>query len=161
MEQYQGALLRYATRVLNNEEAAQDVVQEAFIRLYGNWGSVMQRGVKVKGWLFRTTHNAAVDYIRRESRRKLLHERQHEQADVFEADPEMEKQRDERQVIVMQHLNSLKPKEREVLVLRLQEGMSYKEIAGVLKRSEGYVGTLIHTATQKLTKSLRQAGVVA
>ena len=61
----------------------------------------------------------------------------------------------------MQHLNVLKPKEREVLVLRLQEEMSYKEIAAVLKRSEGYVGTLIHTATKKLSQSLRQAGVVS
>ena len=39
--------------------------------------------------------------------------------------------------------------------------MSYKEIAEVLKRSEGYVGTLLHTATKKLTQSLRKAGVVS
>ena len=39
--------------------------------------------------------------------------------------------------------------------------MSYREIAEVLQRSEGYVGTLIHTATRKLTQSLRKAGVVS
>ena len=161
MEQYQAALLRYATRVLNNEDAAQDVVQEAFIRFHGNMGKIARRGVQVKGWLFRTTHNAAVDYIRKESRRRLLHQRQSKQADLFTSDPDAQRNRDERQELVLQRLNILKPKEREVLVLRLQEGMSYKEIAGVLKRSEGYVGTLIHTATKKLTKSLRQAGVVS
>ena len=161
MEQYQASLLRYATRVLNNAEAAQDVVQEAFIRLNSNMEKIRTRGVQVKGWLFRTTHNAAVDYIRKESRRRNLHERQSEQADVFAADPEAQQERDEKQALVMLHLNHLKPKEREVLVLRLQEGMSYKEIAKVLKRSEGYVGTLIHTATKKLSQSLRQAGVVS
>jgi RNA polymerase sigma factor (sigma-70 family) len=161
MEHYQSSLLRYATRVLNNEEAAQDVVQEAFIRLHGNLEKIKTRGVQVKGWLFRTTHNAAVDYIRKESRRQKLHERQSKQADLFVNDPNVQKERDEKQALVMQHLNSLKPKEREVLVLRLQEGMSYKEIAGVLKRSEGYVGTLIHTATKKLSQRLRQAGVVS
>ena len=67
----------------------------------------------------------------------------------------------QRQALVLGHLNALKPKEREVLVLRMQEGMSYNEIAKVLKRSEGHVGTLIHTATRKLTQSLRQAGVVS
>ncbi|MCK4563642.1 MAG: sigma-70 family RNA polymerase sigma factor, partial [Verrucomicrobia bacterium] len=59
------------------------------------------------------------------------------------------------------HLHVLKPKERSVLVLRLQEQMSYKEIATVLKRSEGYVGTLVHAATKKLSQSLKQAGVVS
>lgn len=161
MEQYQGSLLRYATRVLNNADAAQDVVQEAFIRLNGNMEKIRTRGVQVKGWLFRTTHNAAVDYIRKESRRRSLHERQSKQADLFANDPEAQQQRNEKQALVMQHLNTLKPKEREVLVLRLQEGMSYKEIAKILKRSEGYVGTLIHTATKKLSQSLRQAGVVS
>lgn len=156
MEQYQSALLRYATRVLNNEDAAQDVVQEAFIRLHGNMDNIRQRGMQLKGWLFRTTHNAAVDYIRKESRRRLLHQRQ-----ALEPKPCENGCIDERKELVLQYLNVLKPKEREVLVLRLQEGMSYKEIAAVLKRSEGYVGTLIHTATRKLSQSLRQAGVVS
>ena len=155
MEQYQSALLRYATRVLNSEDAAQDVVQEAFIRLHGNMEKIARRGVQLKGWLFRTTHNVAVDYIRKESRRRLLHQNQAEELEPQEVGT------DDRQALVLQHLGVLKPKEREVLVLRLQEGMSYKEIAEILKRSEGYVGTLIHTATKKLTQSLRQAGVVS
>jgi RNA polymerase sigma factor (sigma-70 family) len=161
MEHYQTALLRYAARVLNNEDAAQDVVQEAFIRLHGNLEKITTRGVQLKGWLFRTTHNAAVDYIRKESRRRSLHERQSKQADLFVADQDARHDRDEKQALVMRHLNTLKPKEREVLVLRLQEGMSYKEIAAVLNRSEGYVGTLIHTATKKMSQSLRQAGGVS
>ena len=160
MNQYQGALLRYATRVLNNEEAAQDVVQEAFIRLHGNWDKVRQRGVPIKGWLFRTTHNAAVDYIRKESRLRLLHERQSKELEV-QNECKADGDQAERKSLVILHLNTLRPKEREVLVLRLQEGMSYREIAEVMNRSEGYVGTLIHTATRKLSQSLRTAGVVS
>ena len=117
--------------------------------------------MRVKGWLFRVAHNAAVDHIRKESRRRALHERQHQQADLFQSDPDTGRELDERRTLVMEHLNALKPREREVLVLRLQEGMSYKEIAAVIKHSEGYVGTLIHTATKKLSQSLKQAGVVS
>lgn len=157
MNRYQSALLRYATRVLNSEDAAQDVVQETFIRLHGNMERIDAQGMPLRGWLYRTTHNAAVDYIRKESRRRLLHQRQSQEPRLNSSDGGF---RDERQELVMQHLNVLRPKEREVLVLRLQEGMSYKEIAGVLRRSEGYVGTLIHHATRKLTQSLREAGVV-
>lgn len=158
MEQHQAALLRYATRVLNNGDAAQDVVQEAFIRLHANWDAVSARSAELRSWLFRTTHNASVDYIRKESRRRLLHQRQSFQAQHAPPEPSSA---DERHALVLQHLNVLKPKEREVLVLRLQEEMSYKEIAAVLQRSEGYVGTLIHSATKKLTQSLRKAGVVS
>jgi RNA polymerase sigma-70 factor (ECF subfamily) len=161
MEQYQSALLRYATRVLNNQTAAQDVVQEAFIRLHAHWDSVTARGSGLKGWLFRTTHNAAVDYIRKESRRRLLHQRQAQEVEWFQSAYENQSDQNEQYTLVLQHLNVLKPKEREVLVLRLQEGMSYKEIAAVIQRSEGYVGTLIHAATKKLSQRLHQAGVVS
>lgn len=160
MEQYQATLLRYATRVLNNAEAAQDVVQEAFIRLHENRDKVRAKRVPIKGWLFRTTHNAAVDYIRKESRLRLLHERQSKQAESISGKDD-QVHCDERKELVLQHLNSLKPMEREVLVLRMQEEMSYKEIAEVISRSQGYVGTLIHTATRKLTRCLQQAGVVS
>lgn len=157
--EYQSALLRYTTRVLNNADAAQDVVQETFIRLHQHWGDLLEQRARMKGWLYRTAHNAAVDYIRKEERRKLLHWRKADSIDpvIWEVDDEQS----ERHALVMQYLNILKPKEREVLVLRMQEEMSYKEIAEVINRSEGYVGTLIHSATQKLTQSLKRAGVVS
>lgn len=159
IERHQAALLRYSTRLLNNESFAQDVVQEAFIRLHARWDHVMECGIPLKAWLFQTAHNAAVDVIRRESRRRLLHQRQAEEAEHgFSSD---DGRLTEQQAQVLRHLNVLKPKEREVLVLRLQEGMSYQEIAEVIQRSEGYVGTLIHSATKKLSQRLRQAGVVS
>ena len=112
MNQYQATLLRYATRVLNNADAAQDVVQEAFIRLHGNWEKVQRRGVPIKGWLFRTTHNAAVDYIRKESRRRLLHEKQSKETTLYTEDGADRREHEERHDLVMQHLNILRPRER-------------------------------------------------
>lgn len=159
MEQHQSALLRYATRLLNNESFAQDAVQDAFIRLHAKWDEVLARRVPLKAWLFRTTHNVAVDTIRKESRRRLLHQRQAEQMNLYSFDDD--DRLSEQQAQVLRLLNVLKPKEREVLILRLQEGMSYREIAEVIQRSEGYVGTLIHSATKKLSQRLRQAGVVS
>jgi RNA polymerase sigma-70 factor (ECF subfamily) len=156
--QHQAALLRYATRLLNNESLAQDVVQEVFIRLDAKWDDVLSRDVPLKAWLFRTTHNAAVDMIRKESRRRLLHQRQAREP-VTESCAGGDQQ--ERYTVVMKNLNALKSKEREVLVLRLQEGMSYREIADMIGRSEGYVGTLIHSATKKLSQRLRDTGIIS
>lgn len=160
IEMYQSVLLRYASRVLNNSDAAQDIVQEVFIRLHGNWNRIRKQGSPLKGWLYRTTHNVAVDYIRKESRLRLLHERQSKDP-ANQIDREAHACLNERETLVFEHINALKPKEREVLALRLLEGMSYRDIAGVLNRTEGYVGTLIHTASKKLTQSLRKAGVVS
>jgi len=158
MATYQSALLRYAARILHNQDAAQDVVQLTFIRLYENMEKIIQDELQLKGWLFRTAHNAAVDFIRKESRLRLLHFQQSLERPNVEENNEKEI---DKEAIVLRHLSVLKPKEREVLVLRLQEKMSYREIAKILDRSEGYVGTLIHTATKKLTQSLQKAGIIA
>ena len=54
----------------------------------------------------------------------------------------------------------IKRPERQVLLLRLQEGLSYEEIAGVTGRSSGYVGTLLHQAVRKLAATIqKQEGV--
>jgi RNA polymerase sigma factor (sigma-70 family) len=159
IDDYQAVLLRYAAGVLNNADAAQDVVQEVFIRLHENWTRLRERGAQLKSWLYRTTHNASVDYIRKESRLRFLHERKSRES-AGQQEYDQQAHQDELEALVYEHINTLKPREREVLVLRLQEEMSYRQIAEVLDRSEGYVGTLIHTATKKLTQSLRSAGVV-
>lgn len=157
VQEHQAALLRYATQILHNADAAQDVVQDVFIRLHQNWEKV--RGSTIKGWLFRATHNASVDYIRKEEYRRLFHRRQaEERTEVVQAAKVDEVA--ERNKLVMQHIDNLKPKERAALILRLQEGLTYVEIAEVIGSTEGYVGRLISKATEKLMRNLKEAGVV-
>ena len=160
ISEHESALLRYATRLLNNADAAQDVVQEAFLRLHRHWGRVLHDG-HLRAWLYRTTHNAAIDHIRSENRRQRLHEAQ--AADpavgpevVTGNEPGLEDQKQ----LALQHLHRLPPAERQVLILRLQEGLSYSEISQVTGRSQGNVGCLLHHATKNLSKSLREAGVI-
>ena len=75
MEQYDSALLRYAMRILNSREAAQDVVQNTFIKLFKGLEDGMEPSDKVRAWLYRVTHNEAIDYIRRESRFRAMQDR--------------------------------------------------------------------------------------
>jgi RNA polymerase sigma-70 factor (ECF subfamily) len=63
---------------------------------------------------------------------------------------------DDRIARVMHALDALGLPERQVLLLRLQEGLSYEEIAGVTGRSSGYVGTLLHQAVKKLAATIQQ-----
>jgi RNA polymerase sigma-70 factor (ECF subfamily) len=66
----------------------------------------------------------------------------------------------EKHDVVLGLMHTLHPREQQVLLLRLEEGLSYKEISRVTGRSEGNVGNLLHHAVRKLSTSLKKAGVI-
>ena len=156
--EHETALLRYAARIVNNPATAQDVVQNVFIKLFQGWKEGTHPSDKLKGWLYRVTHNEAVDHVRRESRLRVLHEKQADEAaaecpdGVHCGNPEEERRRQ-----VLAHLQKLHPREQQVVLLRLDQGLSYGEIAQITGRSEGNVGNILHHAVQKLARNLRNA----
>ena len=160
--EHETSLLRYATRLLNSHDTAQDVVQNVFIKLYHNWPEGMQPSPKLKSWLFSVTHNEAVDTIRRESRLRLLHEKQARESESDCQDgvhcPMTD---DDRRAMVLEHLRKLDPRQQQVLLLRLEQGLSYKEISEVTGRSEGNVGNLLHHAVKDLAARVKRAQAVA
>ncbi len=153
---YQQPLLRYVARLLHNATLAQDVVQNVFVKLCRQWQPRGEVEESLKPWLYRVAHNEAVDLVRREERRRDLHQRsaetvanlQHERAEAA-ATAEKHQQ-------VLAALHCLKPAERQVILLRLQEGLSYQEIATVIGRPTGSVGALLHTAVKKLSLQVQR-----
>jgi RNA polymerase sigma factor (sigma-70 family) len=160
MTAHETALLRYATRILRNPTAAEDVVQNVFIKLFRGWEEGLQPSAHLSSWLYRVTHNEAVDYIRRESRLQVLHEKQAEgQPDLCPDGIHCSPEEARRQEVLGQ-LNRLGEAEQQVLLLRLEQGFSYRDISRITGRSEGNVGNLLHHAVKKLSASLKKAGVV-
>lgn len=159
---HESPLLRYAGRLLNNATAAQDVVQSAFLKLCEHWTESQAWTAEHRlHWLYRVTHNAALDFIRKEERLKKLHERH--AGEAAEDDPPRQYDALEladRQQLALQAMASLGAAEREVLVLRLQQGLSYAEIAKITGRTEGNVGCLLSTATKQLAQRLRKTGAL-
>lgn len=162
MAAHEAALLRYATRLLNNADAARDVVQTAFIRLHEHWSECgLWAADHVKNWLYRTTHNAAVDHIRREERLRKLHDSHAaDKGETTEADQGLAMEAEDRRRLVLSLVASLDEAEREVLLLRLQQGLSYQEIAQITGRTEGNVGCLLHFAVKHLGKRLKKTGAI-
>ena len=161
--EHEAALLRYATRIVNNPVTAQDVVQNVFIKLFRGWEAGQRPSDKLKAWLYRVTHNEAVDLIRHESRLHELHDRHAEEKAAEEvraaeacADgvhcgtPE-----EERRALVLRQLRTLHPREQQIVLLRLEEGLSYAEISQITGRTEGNVGCILHGAVQKLARDLK------
>ena len=155
---HEQALLRYACGLLGNPHAAQDAVQHAFIKVCDLGFPIRLDPPALKSWLFRATHNAAIDQIRGEKRRTALHESA--ALDAAPADPPAPGGDPDRRQIVFDCLRQLAPGEQEVLLLRLQEGLPYKTISETTGLPSGTVGRLLHDAVRKLGTLVRKAGAL-
>jgi len=148
-------LLRYAARIVRDHAAAQDIVQTALIRLCRHWPALRATPSRIVPWLYRTTHNAAVDYIRGEERHRKATEDMAREAVPGDLTAETV---DERRACVEAELNRLSPGEREVLLLRLDAGLSYRQIAEITGRTVGNVGCLLHHAVRRIAAALKARG---
>jgi len=152
---FERPLLRYARALLGNESAAQDVVQEAFVRLLRKTPSVRA----LSAWLGRVTHNVAMDHLRRETRMKRLHAIVSAEAEVA-IPPDRDPTPRELDVALERELARLSTNERAVIVLKVIEGKSYKEISAQTGLSTSNVGYLIHHGLKKLAAGLAAAGAL-
>lgn len=152
ISEHEAALLRYASRILSNPFAAQDVVQNVFIKLCQKWKHGWRPSSHLRNWLYRVTHNEAVDHIRRESRRQALHEKAAEE--YLSEEAPVADSAEERRERVLAELKRLHPREQQVVLLRLEEGLSYARIAEITGRTEGNVGNILHHAILKLSSGM-------
>lgn len=155
---HEQALLRYACGLLGDPHAAQDAVQHAFIKLCDQGFPLRLEPAAVRAWLYRATHNAAIDHLRREKRHSVLHESA--ARDAAPAEPPAPGGDPDRRQMVLDCVRQLEPAERQVVLLRLQEGLPYKSISETTGLPSGTVGRLLHEAVKKLGLLLQQAGAV-
>jgi len=157
VKEHETQLLRYAARIVNNPTIAQDVVQNTFIKLFKAWEPGTRPNAQLKSWLYRVAHNEAVDHIRKESRMKVLHKSESEEnvkncpdghhcPSTFESKKEM----------VLNLMGRLKPHEQQVILLRMDQGLSYREISDITGRSEGNVGNILHHAVKQLSELIKR-----
>jgi RNA polymerase sigma-70 factor (ECF subfamily) len=148
---YAGNVYGYARSILRNDHDAEDVVQQVFTRMLTAIHSYEQRSVPFSAWLLRITHNLAIDHLRRRSPvceepgRAVVDERSE-----FEAGRLRGALRDA--------LAELPELQREIVVLRHFGGLSPREIAQRLGRSEDSVHGLHHRARRALKTALAEAG---
>ena len=146
LDRYEGRLVRYTARLVGDVDVARDIVQNGFLKL------CQQRREDVEGqlqpWLFTVCRNQAVDHLRRERMRARNEPRPDDDADG--SSPVAPLLRKERVGFLLACVDELPPRQQEVLRLKFAEGMSYKEIAGVLDTTVNAVGVAIHTAIRRL-----------
>lgn len=157
VSRYEEQLLRYASRIVGGSDAAQDIVQNTFIKLFKKWTEELEPSPKLSGWLYRVAHNCAVDYIRKETRRHTLHLKQAEEIENF-IPPNRGAgfrigEKAEQAAAALQILNS---REQQLVILKIYEEKSYKEISEITGLTVTNIGYILHHAMKKMAAELKK-----
>ncbi|MGI9014735.1 MAG: RNA polymerase sigma factor [Phycisphaerales bacterium] len=156
LEEHERGLLAYAARLLRDVEAARDVVQDVFLRMIRAERSSVE-GHEAE-WLFTVCRNRCLDILRKEGRMNAMSERHVEQlsessshekhaAGTFAA-------HDEQSRAVFEAIDALPHRQQEVIRLKFQGGLSYREISRVTELTVTNVGFLIHTGLKTVRERM-------
>ena len=146
-------LFRLAFRLTGNEADAEEVVQETFMRAY-RWHHRFDGRSQIRTWLYRIASNAAMDLLRRRSRRSA-------ETDL-ETAPRLSSPASQETLLaggeigsrIREALDLLSDVERTAFVLRHCQGFSIREIAAVLDSSEMSAKHAVFRAVRKLRQEL-------
>lgn len=152
-EAEEGPLLRFAYGMIGRREVAEDLVQDAFLKLHGHWEEVDHH----RAWLFRCVRNLALNHLR-DHRREVDEAADKEAAARTEA-PDVMVGRMEATGTLRMLVAELPEDDRELVELKYEQGLKYREISDQTGLSIGNVGYRLHHALKGLAESLRRAGV--
>src|SRR5262249_18354137 len=155
-------LLSYALRLAGERTLAEDIVQEAFMRLHAEF----ERVLEPRRWLYRTVHNLVLNQRRRSGTIVSL---DLPPADCSPPSPETQDPQplpDEQIArwegigLVRLSVETLDERSRELIRLKFTEGLSYKEISSRTGLTVGNVGYVLHHAIKAIADELARNGVV-
>lgn len=154
VRQHERQLVAYAAHLAGDSERARDVVQETFVRLCGQERAKVE--THLSEWLFRVCRNLAIDVRRKERRMNLLGEDHGDSLGSLEPEPSYAAERDDTFAAVVKAMAILPKNQQEVIRLKFQHGLSYKEISTITSLTVTNVGFLIHTGLKALRERLGQ-----
>lgn len=153
-EELYPSLFRYCHRLTGDPDLADDLAQEAFVRLYDRRVKGTDEGLRA--WLFRTATHLVRDRHRvSENRRRLLEAYPVEPGSTEPADEAV--QRREKVAPVRDALAHLSEREREMLLMR-HAGFSYREVAEAVEVAPSSVGTLLARAERNFVNVYKPPG---
>ncbi len=148
MADYESALIGYAATILHDTDRARDVVQDTFIRLCQQ--DIEKVRASLKSWLFTVCRNRALDVLRKEKHTEPIEDIRWKRMAGPGMQPDQQAEFEEKLERVMKLLERLSDNQREVILLKFQQGLSYQEIQKVTNLTQGNIGFLIHTGLKRL-----------
>jgi RNA polymerase sigma-70 factor (ECF subfamily) len=165
VDRHQARAVRMATSILGSEADGSDASQEAFIRLYQS-AHLFDGRSRFTTWFYRILVNLCIDQKRRNrwwNKVMPLSGSNDDEAEEYVIDipseepgPEAEAIRRQSSEQLLQALKQLSPSQRAAVMLQVQEDLSSRDIAAVLKCSENTARVHLHRGVTRLMKTLRE-----
>lgn len=156
LHKYTDRYVRVALRYVGNVAEAEDITQEAFIRLWRlapDWEGQQGRGAQLTTWLYRVVVNLSIDHLRRNKR--LVYKEQPEQEDTApDASGILEQKRQSRRI--QQAVQELPDRQKTALILTFYEGLDDKQAADVMGIGVKALESLLVRARRQLRETLKQ-----
>ncbi len=155
---HESSLIGYARTYLYDLDRARDVVQDTFIRLCKQDPEKVE--VHLKSWLFTVCRNRCFDVIRKDKRIESLDDVGWQKIASSESSPDQKAEDGDEYFDVMRYIDRLSDHQKEVILLKFQQGLSYEEIHRVTGLTTGNIGFLIHAGLKRLRGWMLEKGDV-
>ena len=152
---YSEPLIRYAYSMLGSFAAAEDAMEDAIAALLVK-GGAFRSEEHLRGWLYRTTRNKSIDYLRRHKREVPLEDVENV---LHTWDAEQNVFLRQRNQSIYRCMQTLPEQYREVLVLAYFEGFDVERICAIQRKSAKQVYNLLSRARTSLKEKLREEGI--
>jgi RNA polymerase sigma-70 factor (ECF subfamily) len=158
LDRYEGPLVRYARRITGDLEQARDVVQDTFLKLCAADRSTVE--THLAAWLYTVCRNRALDVSRKERRMVPLDDAVAQTHATGEPPASATADFRDAHAQVLTVVETLPKNQQEVIRLKFQDALSYKEISQVTGLSVTNVGFLLHTAIRNVRARLATTGLM-
>jgi RNA polymerase sigma-70 factor (ECF subfamily) len=166
VRRYQRPIASYVYRMVGDYDAALDLTQEVFIKVYNSL-SRYRSEFKFSTWIYKIAHNTAIDHLRRHTVRDQIMTadgvgpRSEIAIESRRLTPEQESEREERRSEIESVVQSLPAAYRELIVLRHSHDLSYDEIAEVTGLPLGTVKNRLFRAREAMRDLLVPRGITS
>jgi RNA polymerase sigma-70 factor (ECF subfamily) len=164
VRRYQRPISVYVYRMVGDYDAALDLTQEIFIKVYSSLARYRSE-FKFSTWIYKIAHNAAVDHLRRNTVREqsLVNGTEGDQYELpiesGKLNPEQESERAERRFEIETVVRSLPSAYRELIILRHSQDLTYEEIVEVTGLPLGTVKNRLFRARELMRQQFLLRGI--
>lgn len=141
VKEFSDGLYRFAIKLCKDESSAQDLVQDAYEKVWIKKETIQAE--KVKSYLFRTVYNKFLDG---KKKNRVI------SIDEYHTEPTFHQESSDLKEVLSRALSTLPEKQKSAILLRDYEGYSYDEIGEILELNASQVKVYIYRARKQLQK---------
>lgn len=151
-KRYSKLIYRYLYSITKNSFIAEELVQETFYCAIKNSNKITDES-NIKTWLYKIAYNKWIDYLRKNKLTEISYE---EQVDILKSDDNIENDiiEKEEKMDLYKKIHNLDESTREVMYLRINGELSFKEIGEILGKSEEWSRVIFYRGKLKLKEDL-------